>query len=250
MKIIWEIESHDIEQVKNFYNSYLKNPFVQNRIRRNIETSSIRVTKEDFFIAMISCLLTTQQRSGPNSAVTKFINTEPFPLNYQICISQTNLEIYAKKLMSNFGGLRRYNKIVDELVFNLNLLEENLWSDIFELINGLQSVKSAQKERNAADFINDKLKGFGPKQSRNLLQSLGLTKYEIPIDSRITKWLNKFNFPIKLSAGALSDRNYYNFVSDGFQKLCEKCGIIPCVLDAIIFTSFDGNNWTEKNVIW
>jgi thermostable 8-oxoguanine DNA glycosylase len=250
MKIVWQIESHDIKQVKVFYDSHRKNPFVEKRIERNVESSSIKVSKDDFFKAMICCLLTTQQRSGPNSAVTKFINTEPFPLNYQICISQTNLKIYAKELISNFGGLRRYNQIVDELVTNLNLLEENLWGEVFEIINGLQSIKSAQKEREAADFINDKLSGFGPKQSRNLLQSLGLTKYEIPFDSRITKWLNKFNFPIILSAGALSDRNYYNFVSDGFQKLCEECGIIPCVLDAVIFASFDGDTWTEKNVVW
>src|SRR3712207_8726784 len=38
--------------------------------------------------------------------------------------------------------------------------------------------------------IDDSLKGFGPKQSRNLLQGLGLTRYEIPIDIRITRWFN------------------------------------------------------------
>jgi hypothetical protein len=39
------------------------------------------------------------------------------------------------------------------------------------------------EERKCAEMINDTLLGFGPKQSRNLLQRLGLTKYEIPIDS-------------------------------------------------------------------
>lgn len=81
--------------------------------------------------------------------------------------------------------------------------------------------------------------GFGPKQSRNLLQGLGLTKYEIPIDSRITKWFNEFGFPVKLSASALSDLNYYKFVSKGLRELCDACNIYPCLLDAAIFSSFD-----------
>ena len=33
--------------------------------------------------------------------------------------------------------------------------------------------------------MSERLAGFGPKQARNLLQGLGLTRYEIPIDSRI-----------------------------------------------------------------
>ena len=101
-----------------------------------------------------------------------------------------------------------------------------------------------------AQYLDDKLWGVGPKQARNLLQGLGLTRFEIPIDSRITKWLNRFGFPVRLTAKPLQDANYYNFVSDGFQRLAEACGIMPCVLDAAIFASFDGNGWTEENVIW
>jgi hypothetical protein len=79
---------------------------------------------------------------------------------------------------------------------------------------------------------------------------LGLTRYEIPIDSRITRWLNAFGFPVKLTAVVLQDRNYYNFVSEGFQRLCEACEIAPCVLDAAIFASYDKDLWTEENVVW
>jgi len=52
-------------------------------------------------------------------------------------------------------------------------------------------------------------------------------------------WLNDFGFPFKLTANALSDRNYYSLVSAGFQKLSMACGIEPCVLDAAIFASYD-----------
>jgi hypothetical protein len=78
---------------------------------------------------------------------------------------------------------------------------------------------------------------------------LGLTRHEIPIDSRITKWLNGFGFPVRLSASALADPNYYTFVMDDFQALCQACGVVPCVLDAAIFPSFDGSGWTEENIV-
>ncbi len=87
--------------------------------------------------------------------------------------------------------------------------------------------------------------GFGPKQSRNLLQGLGLSRYEIPLDSRIAKWLNKYGFPMMLSAAALGDRNYYGLISDGFQQLAQCCEIMPCVLDAAIFSSIDGDGWND-----
>ncbi len=114
-----------------------------------------------------------------------------------------------------------------------------------------QSIDSRpETERRAAEFIDAKFVGFGPKQSRNLLQWLGLSRYETPIDSRITKWLNDFGFPVRLSGTALSDPSYYDFVSDGVQRLCEVCKITPCVLDAAIFSSFDQGKWTEENLAY
>jgi hypothetical protein len=79
---------------------------------------------------------------------------------------------------------------------------------------------------------------------------LGLSRFEIPIDSRITKWLNSFGSPVRLTANAVADPAYYDFVSDGFQRLSEACEIVPCVLDAAIFSSFDGDGWTEENLVW
>lgn len=81
-----------------------------------------------------------------------------------------------------------------------------------------------------------------------MLQSLGLTRFEIPLDSRIIKWLTTYGFPIKLSSLALSDKNYYNFVLNGFQKICEVCEIYPCAMDAAIFSSFD-EEWPEDKLV-
>lgn len=249
MKILWKIEENDVKKVMKFYESNKDNPFVTFRIKKNIHKTFDEITKDLFFKAMVSCLLTTQQRSGPDSTVTKFINTKPFPVQYKECIKHKQSDIYILNILNAFNGLRRKNVITNEITTNLKKLENGLWDKVFIYINNLTSNDSAQLEKEAAKFINDNLKGFGPKQSRNLLQSLGLTQYEIPIDSRITKWLNKFGFPLELTAQALSDQNYYNLISDGFQELCKACNIKPCVMDAVIFSSYD-KNWTSENVVW
>jgi len=249
MKLHWEIEESDIQKIKKFFNKNKDNPFVLERINRNLKKKNINLSKNAFFKTMVVCLLTTQQRSGPDSIVTKFINKKPFPLQYEDCKNQNNLKEYVLNILNSHSGLRRKNRIADEIVTNLQILEHGLWETIFKRFKNLLSNNSVQTERETAIFISKNLKGFGPKQSRNLLQSLGLTIYEIPIDSRIIKWLNEFGFPIKLTSIALSDHNYYNFVSDGFQELCKSCGIKPCVMDAVIFSSYD-NHWTEENVVW
>ncbi len=249
MKLLWQIEENDIQKVKAFCNAQKNNAFVLNRIERNVKKSLPPFTEEIFWEAMISCLITTQQRSGPESSVTKFICTKPFPLNYEKCKSAKNLQHTVEETITIFGGLRRSKRIAEEVSFNFNWLENGGWKIVNNIVENISKSQTLEAERKASEIIIENLKGFGPKQSRNLLQSLGLTKYEIPVDSRITKWLSAFGFPMKLSATALSDKNYYNFVLDGFQKLCEACGIYPCVLDAAIFSSFDGE-WPEDKLVW
>jgi hypothetical protein len=249
MKLLWQVEDTDIQKVRSFYEPRKNNIFIQNRIERNVKHNIPPFSKELFWEAMISCLITTQQRSGPESAVTRFICTNPFPLGYSKCNDFDNLQILIEQTLTNFGGLRRAKTIGAEVDFNLKWLKNNGWATINKLVDDLINNPTKAVERKSAGIIIDNLKGFGPKQSRNLLQSLGLTKYEIPVDSRITKWLKNFGFPINLSATSLSDRDYYNFVMDGFQIICAACDIYPCALDAAIFSSFDGE-WTKDKLIW
>ncbi|MFQ5863137.1 MAG: hypothetical protein ACE5IC_08435 [Candidatus Brocadiales bacterium] len=249
MKIVWQIGENDIQKVRAFCEHHKNNTFVKNRIKRNLNKAIPEISQDIFWKAMISCLLTTQQRSGPNSAVTRFICTNPFPLGYSLCSTQQNIQVFVEDTITNFGGLRRAKTIGKEASANFEWLEKGGWNEIFDIARELQNNQTVQKERESAEFIVDNLRGFGPKQARNLLQSLGLTKYEIPVDSRITKWLNDFGFPIKLSATALADKNYYNFVLDGFQEICKESGIYPCILDAAIFSSFD-HEWSEDKLVW
>lgn len=249
MKLLWQIEDGDIQKVKLFYEAQKNNAFVLNRIERNVKKVLPRFSIELFWEAMISCLITTQQRSGPNSSVTKFICTKPFPLNYSKCKTSDDLQNTVEETITTFGGLRRGKSIGEEVEFNFKWLENRGWEIVHEIVEEMTENQTTETERKSSEIIIDNLKGFGPKQSRNLLQSLGLTKFEIPVDSRITKWLTAFGFPIKLSATALSDKNYYNFVLDGFQRICEACDIFPCVMDAAIFSSFD-EEWPEDKLVW
>ncbi len=199
---------------------------------------------------MVGCLLTTQQRSGPKSNVTRFLNIKPFPLSLRRCKNSKDINLLVISELQKSGGIRRTNKIADEIRTNITFLDSSFWSKMLVYLNRLMHEDNPALEREAAQLIAKNLKGFGPKQSRNLLQGMGLTKYEIPIDSRITKWLNEFGFPIELSASSLSDEPYYSFVSDGIQELCKKANIFPCILDASIFSTFDNDEWDKDNIVW
>ena len=72
----------------------------------------------------------------------------------------------------------------------------------------------------------------------------------MPIDSRITKWLNGIGFPVALTATALSDPDYYEFVSDGVRKIAEAAGVLPCVLDAAVFSATDADSWKDASVVF
>lgn len=171
------------------------------------------------------------------------------PLEYKLCAEQNDLAEFARNILSDFGGLRRSTTIGKELPTNMSFLADGGWESTIERLDEVRLISTPATEKRAAAFINDSFKGFGTKQSRNLLQGLGISRFEIPIDSRITKWLNSIGFPVKLTANALQDQNYYNFVSNGFQKRCEACEIMPCLPGAAIFSSFDQGKWTKENVV-
>lgn len=250
MKIEWHISETDTQQVRRFVDGLMNDPFVKRRIACNVEGNALDISRERIWETMLMCQLSTQQRSGPNSSTSRFISLSPFPLSYKACLRADNIAELVTDELTKFGGIRRTKVIGQEARANLLLLEDGFWGKLLDAASSLLQENDPLAERAVAQFIDDTFRGFGPKQSRNLLQALGLTKYEIPIDSRITKWLNAFGFPVRLSAHGLSDADYYCFVMDGIQALCRKCDILPCVLDAAIFASYDDGAWTEENAIW
>jgi hypothetical protein len=239
VKLTWQIDRSDVKRVNAFFGRYSDHPFVSERRKTNLGKQKPKASKEYVWQVMVSCLLTTQQRVSPGSAVDRFVNSPPFLLSYQTCRAQANVGGYCLKVLQGFGGLRRSSIIAAEIDANLGSLERGGWADLFQQFDSIPRPQTASAERQAADFVDDLLKGFGPKQSRNFLQWIGLTQFEIPIDSRIVKWLNGFGFPVWLAPAALADRYYYHFILDGFQQLCERSKVPPCLLDAAIFVNAD-----------
>ena len=248
MNINWNITQTDIEKVKKVIADN-DNAFLKSRHLRNVEKQNIVIDKDKIIKTMIMCLLTSQQRSGPNSTVGQFLRLDPFPITNEVLDGHNNLEQFIKTTLQQNGLTRYVNRISNFFASNYMEITNNNWS-IIDTLQGLINCDSIQEERTIADKLANNFYGFGPKQSRNFLQALGLTKYEIPIDSRITNWLNDFGFPVTLTSSPLGDTGYYHFVSDGIQELCEKAKIYPCILDAAIFSSFDNDEWTDENTIF
>jgi hypothetical protein len=242
MKLTLEIENLDIDKVKKLIKNQTNHKFVQHRIKKNLATKRSIIKKDHFWKSLIMCLLTTQQRSGEDSPVTKFLNLDPHPLSLKSCLAQKELNEYAFYQLTIAKGIRRTKNIANEIEINFNHLQKSNW-EILDEINSLINKDDRFYERQIANNVQQNFKGIGPKQSRNLLQDLGLTKYETPIDSRIIRWLNELEFPIPLSATVLQDKPYYNYVSDIIFELCEKAEIKPCVLDAAIFSFYEKNNY-------
>ena len=192
--------------------------------------------------------LTSVQRSGPDGHVARFIRTKPFPLAYRTIRNRRDAESFIATAIRKAGGICFPGRIVEHLAANLERLENGEWPRSLQQSDRLTQPASRAVEKEVAGYIQATFDGFGPKQSRNPLKALGLIRFEIPISSRVTGWLNEFGFPVRLSAAALADRKYYEFVSSGIQALCEECGVFPCVLDAAIFASIDGDGWTITNV--
>ena len=241
MRVIWEVDQTDIERLKAFVEAHQQNPFVTDRIERNLAVQKQAIGRAKLWEQMVGTRLTSVQRSSPTSPVGTFIQTDPFPIQYSALQQQADIETFMREVLVQHGGIRFTNRIPSDLHKNYRLLEDGEWDVLLPTINSLTVPESRDVERDVARYLRERLSGFGPKQARNLLQALGLTRYEIPIDSRLTKWFSEFGFPMKLNSAPLSDPGYYEFVLDGIQALCEAAELIPCVVDAAIFSSYEND---------
>ena len=239
MKLQWIIEPEEVYRIQAFVAKHRSNAHVLERIQNNLRSDKPPVSLTEFWEKLVGCLLTTQQPSGPNSPLVRFMATRPFPLSFEECQRAAVVESFCSDVLQQFGGLRRYLIISREVSANFAFLQGRGWEQALAHLEAVRINSTPETERLAADFLADHLRGVGPKQSRNLLQWLGLSRYETPIDSRISRWLNDFGFPFRLSAAALANREYFCLVTEGFQQMAAACDIAPCVLDAAIFASFD-----------
>lgn len=192
---------------------------------------------------LLGCSLTTQQRSTKGTPVNRFLDREPFLLTLDSRTNETSIDRFVLNTITRFGGIRRGITISNEAAKNLNRLSNGLWKDAEKWFEHLKEQRSREPqtadknlEREAAHWADEEFAGLGPKQSRNLWQWLGLTRFEIPLDGRVTKWVNvNKNLTLKIETKRLGRLSYYESVLDQLQAICQRAGVLPCELDAAAF---------------
>ncbi len=246
MNIEWKITNEDVNSVKAIIEKHKDNPFVINRVRRNVKGEGINLTPETIWNSILQSLLTTQEKSGPGSAVVNLINKKPFPLSLTEISSKSDKYSYIYEVLKS-NRLHYYNNKTDWIFNDFNLMTPEYIKYLTDSLTALIKSDSLMEERPLAHQIATDFKGIGPKQSRNFLQMQGLTKYILPIDSRLTTWFNENRlFPFKIDSNSLSSINFYEFIEDGIQELCKNADVYPCILDACIFVSFNKGNYETQ----
>ncbi|MCZ6835976.1 MAG: hypothetical protein O7G85_09405, partial [Planctomycetota bacterium] len=127
MKFHWQIEEVDVQRIQAIVSKYDTNELVKERKRRNLAVSKPTLSREIFWSRLVACLLTTQQRSGPDAPISHFLNLSPFPLRLSECEGRKDLVEYASTTLKEFGGIRFTNKIPKELAKNIGQLNDQNW---------------------------------------------------------------------------------------------------------------------------
>ena len=242
MKPIWEIDEAAIQRWREFVNLNIRNDVAKDRHKRNVKRKDIDLSKSNLWKALVGCQVSTQQRSGPNTPVSRFISSTRPALDYKICQKDPSVQRMLERELTS-AGLRRAPTIAANLTHILGELEGGEWNILMQHLSTLESNTTSGKEQKVAVYLQSrKYPGLGPKQSRNFIQWIGLSRYEIPLDSRVLKKLKELGCSFVPRAVALSDETVYRFVQNGLQQIAYKLDIYPCMLDACIFSSFDNND--------
>jgi len=79
---------------------------------------------------------------------------------------------------------------------------------------------------------------------------MGVTQYEIPLDSRIAAWVRSLPSPFAMDSARLyAGIAYYESKITHIQSICRAAGVLPCELDAAVFISADSQEWpADDNV--
>lgn len=233
MDFLWQVSESDIANVRSLLTTEQGHPWVKDRFDRNLHYPKAEITRPYFWEALVSMRCTTMAASGEDSAVANFQGLRPFPLS----LERVQAEPAGAREQWMHFVLREHKvgthrmKIASDLAWNFAMLEEDGWPALLEKCNSLLLPSEPSAERVVADFLASRLRGIGPKQARNILQDLGLVRFEIPIDTRVMRWLNDGKvLPFTVTAQALSDPYYYHFILEPFRSSVGNVAPIPAYL--------------------
>jgi hypothetical protein len=212
---------------------------IADRMRWNVAEAATVPDREEFWRQLVIALLTSQQRSTVGSPVSQFANQTTFPLELSRYAGFTDGQVSG--ILQSF---RFHDRIAGYLRDNHNRLfvNDKGWANLMLWFQRLAEQRKAPPtgsqaalERQAASALAEAMRGVGPKQSRNILQELGLTRYEIPLDSRVVGWLCH-NLGWTIKNAELSRHQTYDALLDRVQLACAQAGVLPTIFDAAAFT--------------
>jgi thermostable 8-oxoguanine DNA glycosylase len=208
------------------------------RLKKNVNRQGIVLTKNAVWRTLLGCQITSAQRSGPDSLVSKFMKSNSKALVYAECRTQPDLKNFIKKEIKQ---LRFNERISDNLSEIFTYLEDGGWIELLTELKAIEKDTTKEKERKVIEHIAaGNFPGLGPKQARNFIQWLGLSQYVIPLDTRIFKKMKEYGVsPVPKKGEGMSEEPLYRFFEDGMQEIAQRIGVLPCMLDACIFASFD-----------
>jgi hypothetical protein len=153
MQIVLTVTPEEAARARAFLDSLARTPFVIRRRERNVDGVHEPINRDVFWEALMSALLTTQQRSGPQSAVNRLIRRQPFPLSLTKCRAATDTGGFVQGQISSFGGIRRGRSIGRQAAQNLAWLEDQGWSVVLPELSGLGGFPGASRERRVAEVL-------------------------------------------------------------------------------------------------
>ena len=199
---------------------------------KNVLRKDVVISKEEFWRCFVIAMLTTQTKSGEGSALEGFLKTKPNILSYNYCIALEGVEDIEREIPKN--ATRFWNKACLNISEAIGKFKNGLWNDVKILLSAIETDTTLEKERDIVDFIRKNFKGIGRKQSRNIIQMMGLSKYVLPIDSRVVKKIEELS-SITLNKKLL-EKNYVQ-IENRVNEICKRIDIHPCIFDACTFSS-------------
>lgn len=245
------ITQNNVDAVAKIVKRQQGHRIVVERHENNVEIpgSPSTVTKENLWHAHMLCLLTSQQPSGEGDPVWILLNKDPFPLSYKQCQQADDTGKFVRDILHQYPGIRfRDNRIPNMAATNFERLEAGEWKEIKQHGEWLRKRRRIpdnwnnyaplhKTEEEACEYM-DGYEGFGPKQSRNFWQALGLTRYVSVLDSRVKKWCEQ-GLHGDWSAFNIGRKKDYVDMADTIRELCRKANVLPCMFDAAVFSTFE-----------
>lgn len=249
MQATWTLDPKSLDHWRALVDTNRHKEVPVRRRAMNVRHMDVDLSRDEIWRVLVGCQVTTQQRSGPNSPAGRFLKSASPALSPRQCRQSASVAGLIEEECSA-AGLRRGKTISANLSKIFANLEAGEWDVLVDRLSTLERNTTSKKEREVVNYLqSDGYPGLGQKQSRNFIQWLGLSRYEIPLDSRVLKRMREFGCNFVPKGSALTDETVYLFVQDCLHKVADALGLYPCELDACIFASFDNETEVDESEV-